>query len=44
MGGVTSSVPKLGGIALLIFGSQAVLVGCYAYYKRRKAMGPKKYL
>lgn len=41
---VVGGVPKLGGIVVLVLGSQAGVVGAYLWYKRRKAMGPKKYL
>ncbi len=44
IGGLASSVPKLGVIVAAVFGSQAFLVAAYLWYKRRKAMGPKKYL
>ena len=44
IGGYASAVPKLGVIVAVVFGSQAFLVGAYLWYKRRKAMGPKKYL
>ena len=44
VGGLMSNVPKLSVIMLVVFGSQAFLVAAFLYYKRRKAMGPKKYL
>lgn len=44
LGGLASSVPKIGVIILVVFGSQAFLVAAFLWYKRRKAMGPKKYL
>ncbi|KAI9864067.1 MAG: hypothetical protein M1813_003384 [Trichoglossum hirsutum] len=41
---VTSAVPKMGVIVLLVLASQAVLLGGYIMYKRRLKMQPKKYL
>lgn len=44
LGDYSAQIPKLGVIVAVVFGSQAFLVGAYLWYKRRKAMGPKKYL
>lgn len=44
VGGLVGRVPKLGMIIAVIVGSQGLLVAGYIWYKRRKAMGPKKYL
>jgi lectin, mannose-binding 1 len=44
LGTLARSGTGLGKFVLVVLGSQAVLVGAYVLYKRRKANGPKKYL
>lgn len=44
VGSVARSVPKWGAVVLLVLGSQAGIVFAFLAYKRRKAVGMKKYL
>ena len=44
LGTVAASAPRVGMFVFVVLGSQALLVGAYLVYKRRKANGPKKYL
>jgi mannose-binding lectin 1 len=45
LGGIAEHKTGIAGFLLVVFGSQALLVGAYVWYKRRKANGPyKKYL
>lgn len=45
LGGIAEHRTGIAGFLFVVFGSQALLVGAYVLYKRRKANGPyKKYL
>ncbi|TVY67426.1 Protein EMP47 [Lachnellula suecica] len=44
LGTLAKTGTGLGKFVLVVVGSQAVVVGLYVLYKRRKANGPKKYL
>jgi mannose-binding lectin 1 len=44
LGTLADSAPRIGMFVFVVLGSQALLVGAYLLYKRRKANSPKKYL
>ena len=44
LGTLAASAPRVGMFVFVVLGSQALLVGAYLLYKRKKANSPKKYL